>query len=216
LFGLTFFLLLGGEAWAGNLYISDITLDTILRAGPGIENRIIGSVQVGSEVTLVREEKDWAEVTLQDGRTGWVLRKYLSKEPSGRLAAEKLAAENKALRAEVSQLRQVKQESLGELSRLTRELEVGKRELASVRQDYEALKKGATEYVSLKSAFDDLTGEATQVKGRLADLQRNYDSLQSSTTTHSLLSGAGVLALGWMSGVLMQRLRRRRTSDFYR
>jgi SH3 domain protein len=216
LFGLALFLLLWGETSAGNVYISDVTLDTILREGPGIENRIIASVQVGSQVTLVREEKEWAEVTLQNGRAGWVLKKYLSKEPPGRLAAEKLAAENKALRDEVNQLKHGKQESSEELSRLKGEFEGGKRELASVRQEYEALKKGATEYLSLKSAFDRVAGEATQVKGKLDGLQRDYDTLQSSTTIQSLLSGAGVLIFGWLSGFVMHRLRRRRTSDLYR
>jgi len=216
LFGLTLSLLLWGETWAGNLYISDVTLDTILRAGPGIENRIIASVQVGSQVALVREEKDWAEVTLQNGRSGWVFKKYLSKEAPGRVTAEKFAAENNALREEVNQLKHGKQESSEELSKLKRELEGGKRELASVRQEYETLKRGATEYISLKSAFDQVAGEATQVKGKLDDLQRDYDTLQSSTAIQSLLSGAGVLVFGWLSGFVMQRRRRRHTSDLYR
>jgi SH3 domain protein len=216
LFGLTLSLLLWGETWAGSVYISDVTLDTIVRSGPGIENRIIASVQVGSQVTLVQEEKDWAEVTLQNGRSGWVLKKYLSKETPGRVTAEKLVAENKALREEVNQLKHGKQESSEELSKLKRELEGEKRELASVRQEYETLKRGATEYISLKSAFDKVAGEATQVKGKLDDLQRDYDTLLSSTAIQSLLSGAGVLIFGWLSGFLMQHLRRRRTSHLYR
>jgi SH3 domain protein len=216
LFGLTLFLLLWGETWAENVYLSDMTLDTILRAGPGIEHRIIASVQVGSQVTLVREEKEWAEVALQSGRTGWVLKKYLSKEPPGRVAAEKLAGENKALREEVNQLSQGKQELSDELGKLKKELEGGKRGLASVRQEYETLKKGATEYLNLKSDFDKLTEEATQVREKLGELQRDYDTLQSSTAAQALLSGAGVLILGWLSGFVMQRLRRRRRSDLYR
>jgi SH3 domain protein len=215
-FGLTLSLPLWGETWAGNVYISDVTLDTILRSGPGIENRIIASVQVGSQVTLVREEKDWAEVTLQNGRSGWVLKKYLSKETPGRVLAEKLAAENKALREEVNQLKHSKQESSEELGKLKRELDGGKRDLASLRQEYETLKRGATEYMSLKSAFDKVSGEATQVKGKLDDLQKDYDTLQSSTAIQSLLSGAGVMIFGWLSGFVMYRLRCRRMSHLYR
>jgi SH3 domain protein len=209
-------LLVGGEVSAGTLYVSDTTLETILRTGPGVTYRINASVDVGTQVTFLNEDKDWANVALADGRTGWMLKKYLSEEPPRRIVAEKLAAENKGLRAEINQLSRGKQELTEELTRLKKELEKGKQELASVRQEYESLKKGATEYLSLKSAFAEVTGEAKEAREKLQHIEQGYADLKRSTAIKWFLAGFGALMFGWGSGFLMSRIRRRRASGIYR
>jgi SH3 domain protein len=216
LFLLSLVLFVGSEASAGKLYVSDTTLETILRTGPGLTYRINASVDVGTEVTLLKEEKDWANVALADGRTGWMPRKYLSEEPPRRIVAERLTAENKTLRAEVNQLGRGKQELTEELSRLKKELEGRKQELASVRQAYESLKKGATEYLSLKSAFGEATAEAKEAKEKLQDIQQGYKDLKTSAAIKWFLAGVGALMLGWLLGFLMSRTRRRHDSGLYR
>jgi SH3 domain protein len=209
-------LFVGSEASAGKVYVSDTTLETVLRTGPGVTYRINASVDVGTEVTLLKEEKDWANVALADGRTGWIFKKYLSEDPPRRIVAEKLTAENKTLRAEVNQLSRGKQELTEELNRLKKELERGKQELATVRQEYESLKKGATEYLSLKSAFGEVTAEAKEAKEKLQNIQQGYDDLKTSAAIKWFLAGVGALMLGWLLGFLMSRTRRRRDSGVYR
>jgi SH3 domain protein len=213
---LSLVLFVGSEASAGKLYVSDTTLETILRTGPGVTYRINASVDVGTQVTLLKEEKDWANVALADGRTGWMLKKYLSEEPPRRIVAEKLAAENKTLRAEINQFSRGKQELTEELNRLKKELEGGKQELASVRQEYESLKKGATEYLSLKSAFGEATAEAKEAKEKLQDIQQGYTDLKTSTAIKWFLAGAGALIFGWLLGFGMASMRRRRATGIYR
>lgn len=203
-------------AWAGSLYVSDTTLETILRTGPGTSHRIISMIQVGTRVTLVREEDIWAEVTLEDGKTGWMLKKYLSDHPPWLVTAERLTAENKALQAQLAQMKRGKQELSDEGAQVKKDLETTRRELESVRQQYETLKKGASQYLSLKGAFDKLTDEAKQVNDRLSEVQQGYENLKSSTTINWFLSGAGVLVLGWLLGLFMARTKRRRTSELYR
>jgi SH3 domain protein len=213
---LSLVLFVGSEASAGKLYVSDTTLETILRTGPGVTYRINASVDVGTQVTLLKEEKDWANVALADGRTGWMLKKYLSEEPPRRIVAEKLAAENKTLRAEINQLSRGKQELTEELNRLKKELEGGRQELASVRQEYESLKKGATEYLSLKGAFGEATAEAKEAKEKLQDIQQGYTDLKTSTAIKWFLAGAGALIFGWLLGFGMASMRRRRATGIYR
>ena len=78
-------------AAAATRYVSDTTLKANLRSGTSVENRIIGMLIPGTVVTLLAEEGGWAEVSLADGRTGWILRQYLSERPPWRLTAKKLA-----------------------------------------------------------------------------------------------------------------------------
>jgi len=203
-------------AWAGNLYVSDTALEAVLRNGPRTGNQVVSMVPAGTRVNLVSEEDKWAEVTLEDGRTGWMLKKYLSEEPPWRIAAEKLAAENKALQTQMAQMKRGKQDLSDETGRLKKDLETSQRELQSLRHEYEALKKGATEYLSLKSSFDQLTTDANQARERLTEVQQGYENLRSSTNIHWFLSGAGVLVFGWLLGLVMSRTKRRRATELYR
>lgn len=203
-------------AWAGNLYVSDTALETVLRNGPGTGNQVVSMVAAGTRVNLVSEEDKWAEVTLEDGRTGWMLKKYLSEQPPWRVAAEKLAAENKALQTQMAQMKRGKQDLSDETARLKKDLETTQRELQSLRHEHETLKKGATEYLSLKSSFDQLTTDADQARERLTEVQQGYENLRSSTNIHWFLSGAGVLVFGWLLGLVMSRTKRRRATELYR
>lgn len=205
-----------GAAWAGDLYVSDTTLEAVLRSGPGASNQLVTMMPAGTRVSLVREEDKWAEVSLDDGRSGWVLKKYLSDQPPWRIRAEKLASENKALQAQMAQMKRGKHDLSEETAQLKKDLETTRQELESVRQEYETLKKGATEFLSLKTSFEKLTTDANQVRVQLAEVQRGYDYLKSATSIRWFLSGAGVLIFGWLLGLIMAQTRRRRVSELYR
>jgi cell wall-associated NlpC family hydrolase/LysM repeat protein len=48
-----------------------------IRLGPGLEYRRAGFVYEGDEVTVTAEQDGWAQVALEDGKTGWVLQGLL-------------------------------------------------------------------------------------------------------------------------------------------
>ncbi|MGE5311637.1 MAG: TIGR04211 family SH3 domain-containing protein, partial [Nitrospirota bacterium] len=114
------------------------------------------------------------------------------------------------------QMKRGKQDLSDETLRLKKDLETSQRDLQSLRHEHETLKKGATEYLSLKSSFDKLTTDANQAREQLTEVQQGYENLKSSSSIHWFLSGAAVLLLGWLLGLVMARTRRRRVSEFYR
>ena len=83
------------------VYVSDTNLEANLRTGTSQQNRIIGLLKAGTKLTLLGEEDGWAEVTLEDGRTGWILKRYLSERPPWRETALKLEKENAQLRTQL-------------------------------------------------------------------------------------------------------------------
>ena len=208
-------LLLSSNGLAENFYVSDTTLETILRAGPNTNRRIIASLPVGTRVTLIKEEAGWAEVSLPDGRTGWTLMRYLSDRPPWRVTAEKLAAEKQRIEKQITNLEGGNRALSERNSKLEKELQVNRQELEALRQEYEALKKGSTNYIGLKKAFEKLQSEVPQIKTRLGEIQNSHDELQSSSSIRWFLTGAGVLVLGWILGLIMSG-RRRRSSEIYR
>ena len=97
-------LLLSVESKAKTFYVSDTALKANVRTGSGFDRRIIAMLPSGTQVTLIREEGGWAEVALEDGRRGWLLKRYLSDRPAWRVTAQKLATENQRLQQQVSSL----------------------------------------------------------------------------------------------------------------
>jgi SH3 domain protein len=198
------------------LYVSDTTLEANLRSGTSQENRIIGMLKPGTQVTVVLEEDGWAKVTLEDGRTGWILKRYLSERPPWRVTAEKLATENEKLRAQVGTIKGGNQDLLQKNKELQKQVDLQQRELEKLRRDYEELKNSSTNYLNLKMAYENLQKGTRQSNAKLDKLEKAHGKLKTSTGIRWFLSGAGVLLLGWLLGSSVARLRRRRSSDYYK
>ena len=118
------------------LYVSDTTVTVNLRTGNSFANKIVALLRPGTQVTLIEEEAGWAEVALEDGRKGWLLRKYLSNRPAWRVTAQKLAAENQSLKEQVSNLERNYQNLLQEKTKLKKELNSKTQNLEEVERAY--------------------------------------------------------------------------------
>ena len=219
LFGLTLFFtvwLPSVSSFAATLYVSDTTVEANLRTGTQKENRIIALLRPGTQLEVLSEEDGWAEVTLADGRTGWILRRYLSERPPWRVTAEKLATENEQLRAQVGTIKGGNQDLLQKNKELQKQVDVQQKELEKVRRNYEELKNSSTNYLNLKMAYENLQKGARQSNAKLDTLEKAHGKLKTSTGIRWFLSGAGVLLLGYIMGTSVARLRRRRSSDYYK
>ncbi len=201
---------------ATTVYVSDTTLEANLRSGTSPANRIIGMLRPGTQVTIVLEEDGWAKVTLEDGRTGWILKRYLSERPPWRITAEKLSAENEQLKTQLTKIRRENRELAQKYNELQGQTNTQQQDLQTVRQEYEELKNSSTNYLSLKMAYENLQDETRKAKAKLEELEKAYGKLKMSTSIRWFLSGAGVLILGWLLGSSMAKIRRRRTSDYYK
>jgi len=201
---------------AETLYVSDTTLEANLRTGTSQENRIIGMLRPGTQVTLLSEEDGWAEVTLEDGRTGWILRRYLSERPPWRETAEQLQKENEQLRNQLNKVRTEYQQIAQKSAELQKQMDSQQGEFQSLQREHEDLRKSSTTYLNLKMAYENLQNEARQNKAKLDEVENAYSKLKTSRAIRWFLSGAGVLMLGWIVGSSMARIRRRRSSDYYK
>ena len=206
-------LLCSVKTWAKTLYVSDTALEAILRTGPDVGNRIIAALPIGTKVTVITVENGWAEVSLPDGRTGWTLERYLSDRPPWKFTAEKLSEEKARLESQIGQLESSNRELGQENDRLEKALASFNQDLQAMEKDYQALKKGATNYSGLQEAEEKLSSDLPELKARVAEAQRAYDKLQSSSNMRWFLYGAGVTALGWFVGFIMGGRRRRRSID---
>lgn len=219
LFGLTLFFtvwLPSVSSSAATFYVSDTTVEANLRTGTQKENRIIALLRPGTELEVIGEEDGWAEVTLTDGRTGWILKRYLSERPPWRVTAEKLGTENERLRAQLATIKGGHQGLLQKNQELQKQMDLQQKELEKLRRNYEELKNSSTNYLNLKMAYENLQKGARQSNAKLDKLEKAHGKLKTSTGVRWFLSGAGVLLLGYVMGSSVARLRRRRSSDYYK
>ncbi|GBL05129.1 TIGR04211 family SH3 domain-containing protein [Glaciecola sp. KUL10] len=86
-------------------YISD-DLFTYMRAGPSSEFRLLGSVSAGTEVRLLQVDRAAGYVEIIDDRqrTGWVEMKFVSRNPSIRLALKDKEREVDELQVRIDEL----------------------------------------------------------------------------------------------------------------
>ena len=203
-------------AQATTLYVSDTTLEANLRTGTTSGNRIIALLRPGTRLTLLREDDGWAEVTIEDGRTGWILKRYLSERPPWIVTAQRLKAENEKLQSQLRQIGGGHSELVEKHAELERQLESEQQTLQALRREYEELKNSASNYLNLKMAYENLQSDSRQNKARLDELQEAYKKLKLSSSIRWFLSGAGVLLLGGLLGSSMARMRRRRSGDYFR
>jgi SH3 domain protein len=85
-------------------YISD-ELFIFLHAGPSRDFRIIGSINAGTTISLLQVDREAGYAQIQDDRerTGWVESKFVSREPSNKVAleeaSEKMETQQEDIRA---------------------------------------------------------------------------------------------------------------------
>ena len=121
-------------------YVSDVTLEANLRSGMNAGHRIIAMLRPGTQLTLIREEGGWAEVTLQDGRRGWILKRYLSERPPCVVTAQQLEEENKKLREQLKDVGSNQQDIVQENERLKKEVEETRKKMEDIESAYHDVK----------------------------------------------------------------------------
>lgn len=107
-----------GNALAETMYVTD-RLHLSLRKSPDIGQPPVGLLPSDTKVEVLETEGNWAKVNLENGGTGWVMKRYLVKDvpksliieqlkgqlEDSKTIPERLRKENASLRKEVDTLR---------------------------------------------------------------------------------------------------------------
>jgi SH3 domain protein len=75
-----------------------------LRTGPGVQYRILGSLETGDEVQILVRTEKWTEVRPEKLETGWIPAGYLQPTPPARVALAKRETENAELEKRLAEL----------------------------------------------------------------------------------------------------------------
>jgi SH3 domain protein len=165
--------------WAETVYVSD-EIKLTVRSGPGIDRKILDIVSTGEKMELLEDGEEWVLVRLENEKEGWVLKRYLATEKPSQLKLAELQATH------------------GRLA--TRSEEV--------------LKENET----LKATNEKIDATLEEKTKALEELTRSYNELKQDADASSFqmrkylvffFSGAGILFIGILLGLVMKRQRRK-------
>jgi len=207
--GLSLVLCLFSTAVHGEtMYVSDI-LKLTLRTGPSTENKILAVIASGQTMEIVDFGQEWSQVQLPNGKEGWVLSRYLTRNETNNVKLDRLQAKHKNLTTQAAALLEENNRLQAENKKLTTEFKTNKKQTDKARSDYETLKTEAAEFLNLKSKYKEAVSQLSEQTAKAEKFEEQLNKLEMSTYIKWFLAGSGVLIAGFLIGFSTKRQRRR-------
>ncbi len=191
------FICFAAWGWAGTLaaqdiYVSGVTKVT-MRTGPGVEHKIVAMLTSGEQLETIEYQKDWSLVKSQNGKTGWVLTRFLTEEVPKTLLVGELQKEKEAL---ANALEQVQEENQALIEKNIA--------LADIQEKYKELERASSDYLQLNAKYKALLAAFQDQKNQIESLEMNVNHEEKLW----FLSGAGVFVVGLIIGLVTRKKKR--------
>ncbi|UCF84300.1 MAG: TIGR04211 family SH3 domain-containing protein [Desulfobacteraceae bacterium] len=210
--------LMGQWSWAERAYITD-SFKITLRTGPSSENKVIAMPTSGEAVEVLDSQDNWTHIRLLDRGQGtldgWVLSRYLIDRLPWELQAGNLKAENSRIKDKLTLIQSEQGEAAGREQELTGELKKNSEALKKLQTEYESLKQGATDYLNLKKEYDTTRSKLETIQKTAQTLTADNERLRSSQRNRWFATGAAVLLIGMIIGLVLGRREKKRKSLYY-
>lgn len=208
--------LLPSLVYADQRYVTD-QFEVMLRTGPSGNHAIIRMLKSGVALTVLDPEVDNGYVRVQTnaGTEGWVLTRYLIREPVARVQLESLVKQ--VTRAEPkdasirSQLNAVKIEYDNANKRITL-LEAEKKE---VEEQLDAIRNRAANVLAIDAENKQLQQQLAEAKAQVKTLQEQFSELSNNNEKDWFITGALVLVGGLLLGLIIPKISWRRQRSPY-
>ena len=165
---------------AATMYVGEERFSLTLRSGPGNERKIIDLLPIGEALEVLEDGEEWIMVRAADGKEGWVLKRYLEAERPNRLLVKDLREQTQKLETQNRTLKDENTALKQENEKLGSTLAEKSGEMENFMQDYKVLKRDSD--------------------AKSYELQRYLIFF---------FSGAAILFIGIILGLVMKRQRRK-------
>lgn len=175
-------------------YVSD-EIAIVLRESPRADGASRGIVTTGTRVALLESDEvsGYVRVRTPDSREGWMLKRYLKREPVARDKLQRVEKELAAAQAEARKLREENARLMDDFARISGGQPIASRELV---QEAEQLR-----------------AQLARKDQEVAAIREEYGAERASQQT--LLLGGALVAGGFLLALLLRWLwPRRRRGDF--
>ncbi len=197
-------------------YVTD-SFSITMRTGQGTQHKVIRSPKSGVKMTLLSEnkEKGYSHVRLaSNGMEGWVLSRYLVKQPVARTLLANAENKTKALRSQVQELKKrlaTTSKSKSGFEQDTNRLNKNNKQLQN---ELTQIKEIAANQIAINKENKKLKEEVLSLKREMQTVQQENMSLSDNSAKDWFFIGAGVIIAGIIIGLILPNLRFRRKQSW--
>ncbi len=202
---LTFF---SASGFAESMYVSD-KLKVTVRSGPSTEYKILDIAESGQRVEVLETGEDWTLVKLASGKEGYVTTRYLVPGPTYAIRFNQLQVKQKALTQQATALLEENTILRAENKKLKSALNGTEKSLKKLDGDYQELKTGSAEFLSLKTKYKKISEQLAGQTQKADKLDKALSKVELNQYIKWFLAGSGVLLVGFIVGFSARRQRRR-------
>ena len=210
--------LIAQDGLAKKAYVMNPTKIT-LRKGPGVGEKIITMLRQDEPVEVLETEKGWSHVRLletnRQNKEGWVVSGYLVTRVPWKIQTGLLKEENAQLKEMLNKIEKEWSELSGEREELSGKLGKNRTVLDTIRERYETLKMEASSFLELKKKYKTTKAKMEAAQATTEKLTKENVVLKSSQRNTWFLTGAAVLVVGLIFGLIMGRQQKKRKSSYY-
>ncbi len=191
------------QAEAETAYVSD-QLEITLRTGPALKNKITKMLKSGESLEVLQTNPNgYTEVQTADGKTGWVLQRFLMNSPSARSRLNEVQKREQGLVAQQQEIEALRAAAI-ENERALNEMQSSN---ALLRTELEKVKNIAADTLTINERNQSLATALSSAEEKQTVLQLENERLKNNTEQAWFLRGAGVILLGMFLGLLIPKLR---------
>ena len=189
------------------MYVSD-ELTILMRKDKGTQYRILKSLPSGTKLTVLQKDPGgYSLVRTEEGKTGWVLSRFLSKQPIARIRLKQLQAQFQKLTQEKTAL----QQQLQSLKKQHTSLQDSQQQLSSkntqLNDEVIKLRKIAARPMQLERENAKLRKELLDNEAHTRILKQELQALKDDSEKQWFMTGAGILFGGILLGLILPNLR---------
>ncbi len=184
-----------------------------LRRGQGTDYKIDAVISDGTVVSLLEVDGDWAQVQLDSGKEGWILKRYLSDEKPLRDQVVELAQNKAELEEKLAETETHFTELMQVNSQTEQDLIVCMNESDTIKVDYQSLQRDTADVVQTKEKLIATERQFNELSNHLAALQLENEGLKNNSSLIWFLAGSGVLLVGLLIGVIAGKRSKKRYSS---
>ena len=212
-FGMFCLLLISSLAQAETRFVTD-EFEITLRSGPSSTHTIQRMLKSGVALTVLErdEETGYSQVQTSGGTEGWVLNRYLMREPAARNQLERLSGElakvtEGSLRVRVNAIKNTHNDGTKRITALERENK-------SLQDELTNIKSIAANVLAIDQQNDELSQDLSHKDAQINTLLKENQILSSDTQRDWFIAGALVLFAGLFLGLVIPKIQWRKRSRY--
>lgn len=198
---------------AQTAYVND-QFEINLRTGETTQHSILRMLPTGTALEVLNEnpQTGYTQVRTEDGRTGYVLSRFLSPQPAARDRLARLQTRHDRLKQDKDKVDSALAQTKKELSELQREHADLQSANQQLNEELSEIRRTAADVLNIDAQNQDLSARLDSSAATIDELRARNDALAARSAQWWFISGGGAVLIGALLGFLLPRIHWRRRS----